>query len=427
MFDQIIKYINTHPVIFALVVLILLFVVYKLYSTPDVTESFTSAIIPPDTTNGPLTSDGTPTSNGTLMSYGAPTDQSTVVNTILCNTIPITHGGVNNVGVTNPALPSLPEIVGTETLMVDLNKHLLGDRDRLVRFRATINGKNYYLMIAPISQCSNLYTAPNLIHESPIQNPKDCATNVVILIDEDTAMQNLNDYLSNINDKEKVCNFQQNLACSRGTSQSTIQSSPLLLDSSPQTNNLMPGQTTPHLTSETCPEEYQSCKIVKQSPIDFIVYLSNPFTASEITYHHRYLIQGVSGPLNIDTSNIQYYLNQNANANGQLPVNVLCADIFNNNDANTIVELATTKQTTCNNNIIGYDSGLRTRIRFNLVVSPIQLDPNTGRVVTRPFYLGSCRNNTCTFNGANYARTCLFSDMLDPNVLEFEPIIVHYN
>lgn len=399
MFNQIIKYINTYPVIFALIVLLLLLIIYRLYTCTH-SEKFTNS------------------------------NQSIQVNTILGNTVPISQGGVNNIGVTNPALPQLHEAIKDEMPKIDLNQYLLGDKYKLVRFRATINGKNYYLMISPISQCSNLYTPPNMVHPNPVKNPKDCSTNVVILIDENTAMLYLNDYLNQISDKEKVCNFQQTLSNRRATQ--TIQSSQLFNISN--ANDLMPGQTTPHLTTEMCPEmeQYPGCRLIKQSPIDFIVTLTNPFSVSETEDQQnqqqpiRYFIQGVSGPLNIDTSNIRYFLNQNFN-NDPSVVNTLCADAVSRTDPKIVVDLVTTKQTNDHNNIIGYDSGLRTRIRFNIIVRPLRLDPITNRAITQSFYLGVCRNNICTFNGANYARACLFKNMLDPNVLEFEPIIVQYN
>lgn len=396
MIDQIIEYINVHPVIFILIILILLFIIYMLYNYHE--ESFI-----------------TETSSTNL-------------------------GGINNTGVTNPALPT-PNI--SISNVINPNTELLGNKNKVVRFRATINGKKYYLMVTPIAGCTNLISqsVPNVQSKQQVSIlSTDCLSNVVLLVDEDTVFEGLTSYFNQLSDKEKVCNFQQSLDCNKKISQSAqvIQSS-LPIQIGPQTSlptqesniigpttseNLMPGQETSHLF---CPEEFPVCNQIRQYPVDFIIQKSIDSNNNQ----PNYFIKGISGKLGIDTSAAPYYINQNTRSDVTIntPTSVLCADITDPTTVfNASVDLITSKVEN-QNNIIGSGSNaqFKTKIRFNIPITPIQMNPYTGKAITKSFYLGACKNNICTVSGINYARACLFNDIFDPNVLEFEPIIINYS
>jgi hypothetical protein len=411
MFDEIIKYINEHPLIFALIVLILLLVVYRLYSgkntkTSESPEPFVSNILPAEGENMHVNQCDTPTYTSTNPSLKA-----------------VAAGGTNNIGVINPALPppfppKVEDGASGGCIIYDPNTELLNtSSNKMVRFKCTINGKNYYLMVTPISSCTNIVSQPLTQQQAKTQQSKlhgDCLTNVVVLVDEDTVKQHILQYLQSTQDKERVCNFQQALNCNRKLTQ-TVQTT--------QTPQLFPLLTQESNFVQTCPEEYQPCKQVKQLPIDFIIQ-----KAVNQQGPQKYLLRGISGQLGIGLA-ASYYLNQNTqgNSNSTPTTAVLCADITNPTMPNAMVDLITTKVQNNSAIIDGHGNDLRTKISFSIPASPIQVEPSTGKAVMKQFYLGACKNNICTINGTSFARACLFSNLTDPNVLEFQPTVVYYN
>ena len=198
MIDEIVIYINNNPIIFALIVILLLFVIYKLYNGYNCTsESFQNAI-----------------SNSTT-NYSATNQMNQNANSANQN-VNVTDP---NAYVINPALPEAQPIpiFGNVTNPNDLNNALVGD-NKYVRFRCKIGGNYYYLMIMPINSCGNFNLGGLSSEEAQIvtnQMNKDCGTNVLVLVDEKTALQQENDYIQDVVDLEKVCNFQQSLACNR--------------------------------------------------------------------------------------------------------------------------------------------------------------------------------------------------------------------
>ena len=57
------------------------------------------------------------------------------------------------------------------------------------------------------------------------------------------------------------------------------------------------------------------------------------------------------------------------------------------------------------------------------LIVPI-IDQQNGKPKTRIVYIGACKNVTCQMNNKTYMRLCLYDDINDPNVLEFEPEFV---
>lgn len=302
----------------------------------------------------------------------------------------------DNTGVMNPALPnstSLTNVIGVP----DFNTSLLGDQNKLVRFKCKINGKTYYLMVTPITSCSNLTNLKG-----------NCFTNTVVLVDENTVLQHIENYLGDVYDQQRVCNFQENLTCNKRMTRSSQ-------------NIGLAESLTPNVYSEVCPTTFSQCNMIKQYPTDFIIQKSTVGSGST-----QYIITGISGRLGIDNTAAPYLLNQDIQNLNNMPDDlitetVLCADGMDSFQFNSIVNLITTKSNNSESN-----NSLRTKIRFNMLANPPQLDPNTNKAITRSFYVGACKNDICTENNTNYARICLFKNISDPNVLEFEPIVIYY-
>jgi len=262
------------------------------------------------------------------------------------------------------------------------NDILLGG---LTRFRTTINGKKYYMMIVPYTKCSNLYTTPQSASQANVLTStrmNECFNNVVVLVDEETMLTGVNKYLNELNDKQKVCNYEQSLQCK----------------------------------GAQCPVTYPQCTIgMKQYPTDFVVQSAG---------NNKYTIKGVAEPRGIGPGS-DYYLNQKIMdiATG---FGLLCADISTNTgDNNNILVELLTEQVPVTTGIIGGEVNLRTRIRFNTPIKPIVVD-SSGKAMTKSMYMGLCQSGVCTIGGHSFNRICLYDDIINPNVLVFEPIPYKY-
>jgi len=387
MFTNAISYINQHPIIFIIIIVILVVLIILLYRSCTIcNEGF-----------GPLTS---------------PT--------------PL----INNTGITNPAFSITEEHITQPNYPNQLNETNIDfiKNKSIVRFRTTINGQNYYLMIVPISKCESL---------TQTDTAYGCINNTVVLVDEKTVLQNISEYLENLVDKEKICNYQHILQCKRSFAKSgnvISSASPLLTD-----NKLnMPTQTLmmPHVDSESgtdykefdklCSNNNPSCVLKQQYPIDFRV--EKQITKSG---KKKYTIRGVNGKLNMDVGTSQYYLNLNTRQKieNNTVVGTLCADTTtaNNDQSNMLIDLIISeiKQ---NDGLVMSETETpryKAKMRISIEVKPLIFD-QYGKAVRRNFFLGVCKNNICTMSDTKYARACLFTDLLDQNVLEFEPIVVNY-
>jgi hypothetical protein len=310
MFDDTINYINTNPIPFVIITIILFLVLYKIYDIYNLniynSESFT---------NIPSTSDST-----------------------------------------------------------DPNDILIGQGTQLVRFKYTDpNGKKYYLSVEPITNCSNINSS------SATPDETECITNVLILIDEDTMNKQINDYLSVMSDNQKICNFKKTLA------QNKI-------------NN-----------SETCYATFPECNLTKQHSVDFIVSRKKNGTMT------KYVISGVNGRYNADNNVTKIFVNKKPSQNN------VCADSSKYSDIFIETDLMTTKVLSQGNIIGGLDTNLRTIIRFKIIES----HPTKG-VIDTPLYVGKCTNKTCKTANGEYTRLCLYDDIINPNIINFEPVIQTY-
>lgn len=392
MFDNIAQYINNNPIIFILLIIILLLIIFKLYSNSYINEGFNvsnPALNPP--TPAPI-----------AVSEG---------NTCACPVKYIT-----------PETPTRPTVM---TPTMELVSVAGTGYNRVVRFRTRINGKYYYLMVMPRTSCTNLASS-NIINPQSNDAGYDCLYNVIVLVEETSALANVNNYVAQINDNQKVCNFQKALECNRRLSEQTnVPASEQLYCFNP--NNVLTETNAP------CVQQYPDCRILKQTQIDFLIQKS-PYSQNG---SQQFLIKGISGQLGIDSSAANFYLNQDASSgkagDNSFTTTVVCADYAINNTIYTVVDLIPGRafvSSDVTNMMNGSTSNndLRVKIRFNLPLMPPQLDINTNKAITRPFYLGACKNNICTLSdGSSLARCCLFNDLLNSNVLDFEPIIIQYS
>ena len=291
---------------------------------------------------------------------------------------------------TNPSCQSCVPC-SPEQLSYDLNKILIAS---LLRFRTTIRCVNYYLMITPASRCSNILSNPQSSQEIAIR-AKDCTTNILVLVEESEVLTEINNYLRDTSNRENTCNLQESLSCR---------------------NRL---NTTQQTGQEVCPEDYPSCKITKQFPVDFILNQAFNLTQQGDVLSHKYILKGVSLPTGLNNNNAFYFMNRNFRNNiSHDTSHLVCADITALPASTIDVNLITTQDP--------ISQKLKTIIRFDTIAGKFLIDID-GKVVNRGMYVGVCKDNTCNMNGKTHFRACLFDKMDDPNVLEFEPITVNYN
>jgi hypothetical protein len=134
-------------------------------------------------------------------------------------------------------------------------------------------GKKYYMSIMPNSVCKN--------------TQQQCVSNILVLIDENTVNNQVNEYIDIINDNEKICNFKKTLYANKTASEE----------------------------NKKLYTEFADCKTRKQFTTDFLVI------QKKIGDIYKYTFKGVNEGINIkDTSGGNYYINSDAKNN-------LCADI----------------------------------------------------------------------------------------------------
>lgn len=385
MLSSTISYINSHKLTFILIIVILVIIAIVLYYSCNECNSYTE-------------------------NFGATSAPATLI---------------NNINVTNPLFPISEENIKLPNYPSLLNGSEIDfiKKESIVRLRTTINGNNYYLMVVPISKCGIITQTDKTV---------GCLTNTIVLVDEKTVLQNVSEYLEDLRDKEKICNYQHHLQSKRGSlkiAQSLNNASPLITNTKQNMSTqetMMPNQESENDENEqNCKfGQYTSCKFKQQYPIDF--HIEKHVTSLG---KNKYAIRGINGNLNIDMGTSQYYLNLNTRAEikNDTVVGTLCADstTVDKTKSNILMDLMMTEIPTQT-----METGIKTpryraKIRISLEVKPLQFD-NNGKPIRRHFFLGVCKNNICSISDTKYARACLFTDLLDQNVLEFEPIVIDY-
>jgi hypothetical protein len=298
---------------------------------------------------------------------------------------------------------------------------------KLVNFRCTYQGKKYYLANMRTSDCGT-YTSITSDVESI--NPNiDCATVKMVLIDADAADTEIQEYINNLRIKSEECKQTQKTKC---------------------ITELGPNRSMEE--ENQCTFEYEKiCNPIRKYITDFIITEIiqtnlNSESSEEIDYNgdthfgkRKYIISGTAIPM-IDDNQIETMLNNYMYFDHG--VNYLCGDqyigsekyytqidviernlgnrggIINASQPNIVVKLRMNVREV----IAGIDRTTNTE-----KVIPI-IDQDTGKPNIKSSYIGVCNSAiACQMNQRIYPRICLYDNINDPNVLEFEPILVNSN
>lgn len=384
---DIIKYVNTHPLIFIIIIIILLLILYKTY-TLCACESFTT--VP-----------GLPISSDQPVNIAPVYNENNTKNQ-LCTQL------IKNNNMIDPT-------VRTMQLSDLANNELIGaEKPLLIRFKCVEGEQVYYLSIIPFNNCEE-YDKNN--------KKNDCTTNILILINENTVNTATREYTDIMNVDQKVCNYRKTLIDTSNGFRSTRPSSEIMnmeelsgLNMSNTFNNLAPSGILPTfrddiiINKNACYNDYPECNLFRQYSTDFIISKH-----TDVNGVSKYQISGVTGGLNSNKNSYQIFINKDPMSNN------VCADMNNVTTKYTQIDLLTT-QIPNEGGIIGIStSTLRSKIRFKVT----EMVDNI--IVTNIGYVGKCNNSmACTTDGVKYPRLCLLNDILDPRVIEFEPVVKFY-
>ena len=330
--DVIVKYIDEHRIISIILLIVLLFILYKLWVGRG--EHFSSI---------------------NMMGSAGSSESQELLTEIL------------------PIQPTLAE-QKAEQDMENLTNNLIGARDKiLIRFRYTDpSGARFYMGVSPVSACPNSM----------------CTTNNLVLISEDAVNRQSAEYSKRVDINGKVCNYRATLTN--------------------QMDSEMGEEASANSTG--CFNTYPQCTMNKQFPTDFII--SRVPIGPGVSSNNVFTIQGVNRGINDSDIASPVFVNK---VPGQ---NAVCADAFNsNNNQFTYVDLITTRKQKEGSIIGGLGSNLRTKIRFR--VFEVKSDE---QIVSTPLYVGKSIDADC----GTYKRLTLYPDVIDNNVIEFEPIVFTY-
>lgn len=276
---------------------------------------------------------------------------------------------------------------------------------KMLNFKCTYNGKNYYLVNMPISSCQK---QDNPVDTKPIY---DCTSSMLVLMETTELESGLAKYLSDLQIQEILCNTKKNLECKNNLPKSTLSpdspSSPTVLSPS---------------TQSSCEEKYPDCVLPRQYIHDFVVTEYKKSDTDKSTQRY-YTMKGVSRPdMPPNISGLSTIVSAYALGSYQVPV--LCGDKVSIADAKlNIIETVLPN----NGGIVG---GLTAPITVKMVFdTQLLIKGNEVQVKGEPqiikAYVGACKNSTCNAGEKQYIRICLFTDKNDPNILEFTPSIVY--
>jgi len=322
----------------------------------------------------------------------------------------ITHSAVTNPAITHPAVTHPSVNLNNKMSKCDINtdnKFNMGfiGHGKTVNFKCTYDGIEYYLANMEMTKCKN-------------RQSNDCTLNVIVLIPVTEITQMLNEYLKSIRVNTEKCNSNKRIDCLAALSENS---------SEEQKNK--------------CMITHKSCDINRFYYHDFHV---SPVTQSnpdnELTKRRSYVITGNANPDR--TENITHTM-LNQMLYYDYNINMLCGDHYNYKKQNSntdYVELVVIETSPPENGgIIGAKSdSLKVKLRFTTKdqminkekdgkITIVQIKDNIGNNKIKSIYIGICPNKTsCKLqNGKSYPRVCLYDDIFNTNVLEFEPILVN--
>lgn len=294
---------------------------------------------------------------------------------------------------------SLPQC--TSSVDIKFNASFVGP-NKLVNFKTVIDGKEYYLANVKLSECDT-------------KQPEDCSGVAMVLIEKSDIDEMMKSYVKQMDIAKETCNADIKIKC---------------------THNLPSSASEEDI--QNCGKPHISCDQKRKFYHDFNVFdMSDPTKASQT---RKYIIKGTAVP-NINDVSYPTMMNQSLYDNKN--VNLLCGDTFNYGQPNLSKDHADViiiERDVLNDGgiIRGTGNDIRVKFRFNTrdqlithdkngkkILSPI-MDPNDpmGGVKKIGTYVGVCPQTTCVSNGRTYKRVCLYPDIINPNVLEFEPILV---
>lgn len=280
-------------------------------------------------------------------------------------------------------------------------------QSRILNFKCTIKGIDYYLACVKMSD----YIANN-----PNKTP-DCSQSMLILIPATEIQTMLNDpvngYLAQMKLAEDVCNSTLNLTC-KATAQ------------------------TDSAKSE-CSDTFSDCVLPRFFLHDFNVVDVTPSNADVSTTLRKYVIKGTAIPALNGQSSATMFNTFLINEHG---INMVCGDTYSYGAPNIpkqYAEVIIIEKTASNTGgVVNADPMMTVKIRFNALQQIISTDQNgvtkrtpivdtcTGEQKVRATYLGVCNSTqTCTRGANSYQRVCVYDDIMDSNVLDFQPFVVN--
>ena len=223
---------------------------------------------------------------------------------------------------------------------------------KLVNFKTTFGGKDYFLATMSRSDCAGIGT-------------KDCFQQVLILVEATEINSGLKTYKDSLDKAQAVCNAGKKVDCSK-------------------------------TANANCPTDYPDCVQPRQYIHDFTV---SQVASPDPSKPHRYVVKGTSAPLLNGISSASTISSNTSYVCGD-PVNGVAGQLC-------VLE----KETEGRGGIIGgLSGGISVKLFFNLPALK---------------YLGACASTlTCKKNNVTYIRICTYDNMLDPNVLNFTPMVV---
>lgn len=272
---------------------------------------------------------------------------------------------------------------------------------KTVNFKCTINNVDYYLANMKTTECTNITLGPT-----------ECTDAVMLLVNVDDINQMLVDYLKKININEQKCISNRKIDCINTASNDT--------------------------DKKKCDIDEPSCKETRMFYHDFNVMQIFEKDFQNVAGKRKYIIKGTSIP---KFNGIKYHTMINQHLNYDKNINLLCADTYNYGNVNfpkEYAEIVVVERELKNDGGIIGGAGVNIRIKLRLMTRVVissaddtgkitytPLMDNTGKPRMKVSYVGICPNTSCKHaNGKTYPRICLYDDILDPNVLEFEPIQV---
>jgi len=279
---------------------------------------------------------------------------------------------------------------------------------KMLNFKCTYNGKNYYLVNMPVSSCQK---QDNPVDKKPTY---DCTSSMLVLMETTELESGLANYLSELEIQQILCNTKKNLECKNKLPKPTLLQESSTL--SPESSSLSTVLSPP--TQSSCEEKYPDCVLPRQFIHDFTVKEYNKSDTDKSTQRY-YTMKGVSKPdMPPNISGLPTIVSAYALGSYQVPI--LCGDNVSIVDAKlNIIETVLPN----NGGIVG---GLLAPITIKMVFdTALSLKGNEVQVKGEPqilkAYVGACKNSTCNVSEKQYIRICLFTDKNDPNILEFTP------